>query len=243
MNQKTVTLDFRWISLILLGVIAVMLTLWQPWQGVNRQTITVTGEAKVKAAPDEFTFMPAYQKEATTSTAAISEVSKVGNAVVAKLKELGFEEKNIATNVNANPGFEPLSGRPNDKFTGVYNVTAKTQDKDLAQKALDYLVTTNPIYGVSPMSNFSDEKRKELESQARGRAIADAKAKADQTTSGLGLKTGRVVSISEPTWGGPIPLGVAETKSRDMAQSNVAPVLLTGEQDVTYSIQVVFRFR
>lgn len=243
MNTFTVRFDLRWVVGLLLVVIAVMFVVWKPWLGSSGRTITSTGEATVKAEPDEFIFSPTYQKEADTSSAAISEVSTVGNEVVAKLKELGIEEKSITTQVSTNQGFEPMTGRQTDKYTAQYSITAKVNDKEVAQKAFDYIVTSSPLYGVSPQSTFTTETRKKLENTARLKAVADAKDKVAQTANELEVRVGRVVSVSEPQWGGPIPFAVSDKAVMEggSTSSTATPVLLTGEQEVTYSVSVVFR--
>ncbi len=54
------------------------------------------------------------------------------------------------------------------------------------------MVTTAPTGQVSPRPNFSDAKRKELESKARDEATKDARAKADQSARNLGFKVGKI---------------------------------------------------
>lgn len=252
MNETTIRLNFRVISAVLLIIIIAMFVWWRPWQSVGAQTISMTGEASVKAAPDEFVFYPTYQKEGTTSTEAISAVSKVGNDVVAKLKELGVEEKAIKTSTNSQPDYaKPYIGIPERETTdpagylATYSLTVTLQDKDVAQKALDYLVTTSPLYGVSPQSTFSAETRKKLEAEARSQAVADAETKAKQTADELEVSVGRVVSVSEPSWGGAIPISAPQGReiALDASAPTTSPVLLTGEETVTYSVTVVFRLR
>jgi uncharacterized protein YggE len=239
-------LDFRFLSAFLLLIIIAMLLIWQPWAGLSTRTVVVSGQATVKAAPDKFTFYPTYQATATTETAAIKAVSKKGNAVVNKLVALGVEEKNITTSVNADRYFAVKDSSEDSEPTATYSITALVSAKDLAQKVLDYLVTTNPIYGVSPQSNFADQTRKDLEDSARKLALADAKKRAEQTADELGIKLGKVVEISEPNWGGVIPLGIEDRASTDSAgapEVSTSPKLLIGEQEVTYQISVTYRIR
>lgn len=243
MNATTITINFRLVSLLLLIVIGVMLMIWRPWGTLNSRTVTVSGEATVKAAPDEFTFTLQYVEEAKTSSAAIDAVSKRGNAIVARLKEIGVPEASMKTSVSTDEGY-PLYGRTAGTVGALYYLNMTVGSQELAQKVLDYIVTTSPVYGVSPQSTFAKETRTKLESQARAKALADARTKGQQTAEELGGKLGRVVSVSEPQWGGPVAL-TAEGKvvSSDQTEPLTAPKLLVGEQDVTYMVQVVFRLR
>ncbi|MEX2012553.1 MAG: SIMPL domain-containing protein [Patescibacteria group bacterium] len=249
MNTITIKFDYKFISAALLVIILIMLVIWQPWNVVTGRTVVVSGQATVKAVPDEFTFYPAYQAKNKNSTDAISAVSKKGNAVVKKLVALGIPENKITTNVSSGDyyGIKAEGSSGSDEIIATFSITAITNDKKIAQESLDYLVTTDPIYGVSPQSNFATATRRNLESDARRLALADAKSRAEQTAQELGIKVGRVVEVSEPNWGGVIPLGVGEDSvapgsSRDLAETT-SPKLLTGEQEVTYQISVTYRIR
>ncbi len=252
MHEATLRVNYKLISGLLFGVVLVMLALWQPWRTDADRTISIVGEASVKAAPDEFVFYPTYQREAATNSEAISAVSKVGNDVVAKLKELGVAESAIKTSANSSPEYSneiapapDLGGSTTDGYRAIFSLTITLNDKTLAQKVLDYLATTEPLYGLSPQSTFSARTRDRLEAEARAEALRNARDKSQQTADQLGVSVGRVISVSEPSWGGVIPMSA--TDSRNMALESpsptTAPVLLTGQETVTYSVTVVFRLR
>jgi len=256
--MNNIRLDSRIIIIALLLIIVGMLAMWKPWEGAAKQTITVTGEGTISAAPDEFQFYPTYEKKAAESKEAISQVSTVGNEVVAKLKELGVAEKELKTNVSTNPVYTPYGtseGATTDlraptppttkEVSAQFSITATVHNKDVAQKILDYLATTPVLYGVSPQSTFRTETRKKLESEARGKALIDASSKADQTVSSLGAKRGRLVSVSDLNqYGGPIMLEGKVAPARDVASSTTtSPVLETGTQDLSFSVTVVYQIR
>lgn len=244
MNALSIKVDFRFVSLLLLGVIIVMLVIWRPWQGLDERTISVSGEAVLRAAPDEFIFYPTYQEKGKTSSEAIDKASKKGNAVVTKLKEIGVDASKIKTNVSSGSDVYHDERKTTDEITASYSITATVNDLELAKQVLAYLVTTNPLYGVSPQSTFSRETRNRLEIEARSQALAAAKKKAEQTATELSLKLGRVVSVSEPQWGGVIPLGSSEKEmARPADTATTPPELLTGEQEITYTVTVIYRIR
>ncbi|MBI4948091.1 SIMPL domain-containing protein [Candidatus Berkelbacteria bacterium] len=249
MEQVTLKINYKYISLILLMVIGLMFGIWQPWASYNAndRVITVNGQSTVKAAPNKFIFSPIYSANADTSSAAISKVTKTGDAVVAKLITLGFLEKDLKKNISTNQDYRyapSIEISPNG-YTAQYSITAVTTDSAIAQKAFDYIVTTSPLYGVSPQSTFTDETQKEVESQARAKALADARSKADQSAKELGFKLGSVVSVSDAQWGGIMPM--YETKEGTVSSDSAAPQtsskLLVGENDVTYTVSVVYKIR
>ncbi len=238
------TIDLKFVTIALLVIIAVMLGLWKPWQGLAAKTIAVTGESTVSATPDEFVFNPTYQKKTDSVTTAIAQVSEQGNAIVAKLKEMGVADNKIKTNVTSNPDYDVTNGKQSGQYAANYGLTVTVNNKDQAQKILDYLATTPALYGVSPQSTFSQETRKKLESDARGKALADAKVKAQQTTSELGVRLGRVTTVTEGGgFGGPITLeGRADIAKPSIAvDTATSPVLQTGTQDINFSVNVVYR--
>lgn len=249
MEQVTLKINYKYISLILLMVIGLMFGLWQPWASYNAndRVITVSGQATIKAAPNKFIFTPIYSANAETSSAAISAVTKTGDAVVAKIITLGFLEKDIKKNITTNQDYRyapTIEISPNG-YTAQYSLTAVTTDSEIAQKAFDYIATTSPLYGVSPQSTFTDEIQKFVESQARAKALADAKSKADQSASELGFKLGSVVSVSDAEWGGIMPMyEVKDTAvSSDASAGQTSSKLLVGENDVTYTVSVVYKIR
>ena len=91
----------------------------------------------------------------------------------------------------------------------------------------------NNIYGVS----FSAADQTGLEAQARDKAMADARARADQLAKAAGVSIDTVLSISENISSGPIPYYAA----RDSAAAAGAPVPVQGGQiQVGIQVQVVY---
>lgn len=238
------SLDYRFVIGVLLAVIVAMLLLWQPWTpriDANARTVEVTGTSKQTAIPDEFLFYPNYEFKNADKTAALSEVSKKSDEIVKKLKELGVADNKIKTNANGNTFPYHMQ---DDSNVPIYNLqlTITVNDKDLAQKVQDYLVTTAPTGAVTPQPQFSDAKRKELENKARDEATKEARAKAEQSAKNLGFRLGAVKSVNDGAgFGGVVPL-----IARDNAASSAEPSKLNiqpGENDLNYSVTVSYYLR
>lgn len=236
-----------WILVLIFAGIAGWL-----WYDQGKTTLSVNGEATVKAAPDEYIFSPSYQVKDANQTTAKSKVTETGNAVIAKLKELGLTDSMLVTNVYVNEDYDyrvmpTTDGKPTpDGYVATYTVTATVNDLELAKKVQEYLATTDVTGPVTPTSTFSDETQRKLEREARRLALEDAKQQANDTASTLGVSIRGIESIGEPSWGGPvIPLGIAEDRAAStmVAPESARPELLVGEQDVTFQIQVVYRVR
>ena len=247
-NRLNLSLDYKVIALMLLAVILAMLAMWRPWTtsaSSDDRTISVTGEAKVTAEPDEYAFYPNYEFRGPDKNAALNEMTKKSEELVAKLKGLGVEDNKIKTHSNGYDGIPyPVDGNTKE-VTYNLSLNIRVGQREMAQKVQDYLVTTSPTGSVSPQATFSDNKKKELEREARDKATREARAKADQSAKNLGFRVGGVKSVEDGTGFGAYPMperGVSKvTPALDSSsgQLNVQP----GENELHYSVTVVYFLR
>lgn len=246
-------LDLRVLVALLLLVIIGMLIAWHPWKpGIqaNGRTISVTGEATVRAEADNFVFYPSYEFTNNDRDAARKAMSTRSDELVAKLKALGVSDSNIKTDANGygrGPAYPAIApGEPDGGSKAqTYNLqlTVTTTSRDQAQKVQDYLASTSPSGSVTPTPAFSDKKRKELEGQARNDATKDARSKADQSARNLGFTVGAVKTVNDGNGfnGGVEPLTF---ESKDAAISSSAGSaglgLQPGQNELHYSVSVVY---
>lgn len=243
-NKISIKLDMRIIIFVLIAAIVAMLAIWKPWSpepSSDDRTITVTGETTIKAEPDEFVFYPSYEFKNASKDKALSEVTKKSEEVVGKLKELGVADEKIKSDSDGyNYNYYYLSQNNQNVYS--LRLTVTVDNRELAQKVQDYLITTSPTGNVSPTANFSDTKKKELENQARDEATKDARAKAEQSGENLGFKLGKVKSVEDGNNFGQIGLyrGGAELSiaqgSKDSNSLSVQP----GQNDLNYTVTVVY---
>ena len=237
-----VKLDNKLIAIVVL-VIALLTTigLWHPWSpsaASQNRTMTITGEATVSDTPDEFIFYPTYQETGTDRQATIDKVSAKVNTVIAEIKKLGVSEDSITLSANAYTAY----WQPNSENSISVTVTVKVDNKTLAQKVQDYIITTTPSGQITSWPTFSDAKLKTLQANARTEALKDARSKADKTVGELGAALGKVISVSDNNYGGIIPMmGVAEAS--DSVTTKTSLPISTGKQDVTVTIQVTYELR
>lgn len=230
----TLKFDYRIVSAVLLVIIVGMLAFWQPWNRTSDRTVEVTGEATLKAEPDEFVFSHSYEFKNADKQAALSDLSKKSDEVIAKLKELGVADSQIKTNSSGYdyPYYKDGTSTP----TYTLSLTITLASKDMAQKVQDYLVGTSPTGSVSPQATFSETKRKELESQARDQATKDARTKADQSAKNLGFSVGAVKTVNDGAGFG----GIAYPTMRGLAEDSLKLSIQPGENDLNYSVTVVY---
>ena len=241
----TLKFDYRWVVAALLLVIAVMLALWRPWEpryDAQARTIDATGEAVIKAVPDQYAFYPVFNFKNADKTAALDASSKKSDEIVNGLKKLGVADMAIKTSVN---GYQDMYMTGTDAGQYIYSLslTVTLADKALAQKVQDYLVSAGPEGGVSPQPTFSEAKRKELEKTAREVAAKDARSKAEQLAKNLGGRVGDVKSITDGAGFGGTPMPMYDKAVTSTMPAGGSLTLQPGENELTYTVSVVYYLR
>jgi uncharacterized protein YggE len=244
MKNVKMNVDLRIVCVVLVLIIGVLVFLWKPWvDNTAARTVDVTGIATVEAVPDEYQFNPSYQEEGADRKAIQKKLNERINVVIEKLKGLGVKEDDI---VLASTTYDNYWNDGKNEVTA-NSLTVTVDNKDLAQKVQDYLVTTNPEGQITPYSTFSEKKRKEVEAEAKSKAIDDAKANAGKMVSQLEVKLGKVMKITDQEDGGVMPMydkagGMELSLSSDSAARSSLPVL-TGKQDISYSVKVTYEIK
>lgn len=207
-------------------------------------TIDVTGEGKAFAIPDIANESFTVEQKAATVHEAQEIVTKKTNDAIAFLKSSGIAEKDIqTTNYSANPQYDyssyPNGGSP--KLSGYIvsnTVTVKIRDTASVGKIVDGLGSK----GVTGLNgpNFTVDDPNAVNAEARAKAIADAKAKAEVLAKDLGVRLVRIVRFSENTSGNyPQPM-----YAKDMAQSaGVTPEMAVGENKFTSNVTITYEIR
>jgi hypothetical protein len=220
-------------------------------------TISVSGYGEAFGVADIATFSFSVMSEKSTVAAAQKEATDKINAITDYLKGAGIEEKDIQTtdySVYPQYDYETMACSPGSYCPGGKQVlrgyqvrqTTTIKVRDTA-KAGD-LLTGVGGKGASEVSglNFTFDDPNKLQDDARGEAIGDAKAKADELAKQLGVKLVRVVSFSENGGGYPSPM-----YARDMAynmagatsESKSAPEISIGQNKVSSNVTVTYEIR
>lgn len=248
--KEGVTLRFSWlfVSVVLAIIIIVMTIIWKPWQDTASSTrkISVTGEATIKAEPDEYVLSPYFEFTNVDRSKASAELNAQSTTINAKLKELGVKDEQIKSNTN---GYDKYGyyGSPTDMNTLTLSYTITLNDKDIAQKAQDYLLTLKPKGQLSPLAHFSETKSKELQLKAREKAIDDAKHNAEITAKQFNAKVGKIVTVSDTGLaGGPVTYstqGMTATDAKLESSSISSLPIQVGQDEYKYSISVEYELK
>jgi uncharacterized protein YggE len=220
-------------------------------------TINVSGYGEAVAVPDIATFTFSVVSEKSTVAAAQDEATTKINAITKYLKDAGVAEKDIKTSGYSvypqydwiQPACSPNGVCPGgqQKLRG-YEVRQTTTVKVRDTAKAGDLLTGVGGKGATEVSglDFTFDDPDAVQAEARNKAIADAKSKADVLTRQLGVRLVRVVSFNESgNYPGPIPY-----YSKDMAygmggdgEVRTAPAISTGENKVTSNVSVTYEIR
>jgi len=230
--------------LLLVAIFGLLLwsTPWDNSSSSNRRTIKVTGQATIKANPDEFTFNPYFQETGSDKGAIKTSLTEKANSAVEKLKELGVEEKNITLDASS---YDRWYYQKNEKGTLNIRLEIVVTDKDIVQKVQDYLLTLNIEGQISPQATFSKAKQKELDAQAVEEASNDAIAKAETQAKLFNAKLGDAITIKQGSdsifygYGGVDSVGLAVKEGSSASSLPVLP----GQNEYTQTMTVTYELR
>ncbi|PIP74866.1 MAG: hypothetical protein CO135_03135 [Candidatus Levybacteria bacterium CG_4_9_14_3_um_filter_35_16] len=207
----------------------------------------VQGEGKATAIPDTVTVTVGVTQDASEVIQAQSKVNQTTNKIIADLKKLGINEKNIKTqNYSVNPKYNYTSmGNKPDGYTVSQEIEIESKLIEKINKVIDLATIdgANIINGTN--FTFSDELQKKLENQAREDAVKDAKQKAETLSKAAGMNLGKVVDITESNDRVyPIPMMKTQEGIAGTTQASVPPTQVTpGENTVNITVNITYEVR
>jgi uncharacterized protein YggE len=205
-------------------------------------TISVTGEATVSVAPDLAEVDGGVTTQAKTAREASDGTNKAMAAVLAALKGAGIADADIRTSrLSLQPQVAPArAGDAPPAIVGYRasnRVAVRVHDITKVASTLDTLLTAgaNDIGGV----NFMVTNASKWLDEARPKAIADARRKAEIYAKAAGVTIGAPLNISEEAASGPImPRGFAA------APMAAAPTpIAAGDETLTVRISVSWEIK
>jgi uncharacterized protein len=167
--------------------------------------ISVSGEATVSVAPDQAQIDAGVSSEAKTAR----EASEANNAAMGKvllaLKGAGIEEKDYQTaRLSLQPQYAPNRTGPSavTGYRAGNRVSIKLRDVTKVANVIDTLVGAgaNEIGGI----HFVVSQASKLLDEAREKAVADARRKAEIYAKAAGVTLGEPLAISEEGAAAPV---------------------------------------
>ena len=202
--------------------------------------ITVTGEANISVPPD----LASVDAGVATDAKTAREASESNNAAMAKvlaaLKGADIEAKDIQTSrLSLQPQYAPNRSGPSPivGYRASNRVTVRIRDVSKVAGVIDTLVGAgaNDIGNV----NFEVSQASKLLDDAREKAVADARRKAEIYAKAAGVTLGAPLSISEE--GAPRPVFRAKMAA-PMAAAAPTPIA-QGEETLSISVSVTWAIK
>ena len=202
-------------------------------QVIPPAAISVTGEATVSVPPDLAEIDGGVTSEAKTAR----EASEANNAAMGKvlqaLKGAGLDEKDFQTSrLSLQPQSAPNRSGPSAiaGYRASNRVTIRVRDVTKVAGVIDTLVGAgaNEIGGI----NFVVSQASKLLDEARERAVADARRKAEIYAKAAGVTLGAPLSISEEGNSAPVPY------RRMAAGMAVSAPVAQGEETLQVTVSV-----
>lgn len=203
-------------------------------------TFDVSGEGSVFVEPNIATVNAGISAEGVTVKAAQDQINAAINKVSQAVKGLGVDAKDIQTsNYNINPSYDFSSGK--QRITGYSANTSlviKIRKIDKVNDVIDATTNAgaNQVGGVS----FDVDDKTKAENQAREKAVADAKQKAQMAAKIGGFSLGRLVNYSE-NFQNPVPI---RAMGAVLNKAETAPTQVeTGTNEVKVSVTLSYEIR
>jgi len=168
------------------------------------RVISVSGSAEVRVTPSLVNLVVGVETRNRSLAAAKSENDRRIQAIVRSMQALGVEGKDIQTDyVNVNPDY---TTRDDTIIVLRYYTVRKTaaitlKDVTKFERALSEALQAGANH-VLNVQFLTADLRKHRD-DARARAIAAAREKAEALAHEMNARVGKVISISEGGWGGP----------------------------------------
>ena len=218
----------------------------QPGQSITqsiagtRLDVNVTGE--VTRVPDVAIISAGVVTRRATASAAIQDAAARMERVRAALKRAGVDDRDIQTsNVSLNPEYRYVENQPPQLtgYTATNQLSVRFRDIRSSGRILDALVGegANQINGP----NLVVDKPEAALDEARAKAVAAGRARAELYARSLGMRVVRVVSVSES--GGyavppPMPM-VMQSRAAGDAETRIDP----GVQKLQVNLAMVFELQ
>ena len=207
----------------------------------TRLDVSATGTAS--RVPDLAIITAGVVTRAASASAAIADNATRMERVRAALKRAGIADRDIQTSsINLNPDYRYQDGKP-PVLTGYQssnNVSIRFREIRNSGRILDALVAegANQINGPT----LTIDKPDAAYDEARVRALAAGRARADLYARSLGMRVTRLLSVSESGGYSRPPMPMMERGGMAMA-ADATTTLQPGSQDLQVSLAMSFELQ
>ena len=212
---------------------------------IPQRTLSLTGQAEVKAAPDIAVISAGVVSEARTAREALTLNNKAMASALQTIEASGVAKKDIQTsNFSVQPKYKyPKRSSTGEQappqivgYTVSNTVTVIVRELSDLGEILDAVVSSgiNQMNGLS----FSIAEPAPLRNQARKLAVAEARERAELYAQAAGVSLGNILSISEAGSVRP-PQPVSRRAAFEAAAAAAVPIA-QGQQSSEMQVNIVW---
>ena len=207
----------------------------------TRLDISATGE--VTRVPDLAIITAGVVTRSATAGGAIQQAATRMARVREALRQAGIADRDIQTsNISLEPQYTYANNQPPklNGYAASNQLSIRFRDIENTGKILDALVAqgANQINGP----NLTIDKPEAALDEARAKAVAAARARADLYARSLGMRVVRVVSVSESGGSFPVPPPMPMYARAEAAQAADSKIE-AGEQKLQVNLAVTFELQ
>jgi len=240
-SQRLFLLLAGLVLIVIISMVSQMIYQFQSLPQNAPRELNVTGEGKAYTKPDIATISFGVHTQAVKSQDAVNQNNEAMNKVIKAVKDQGVEDKDIqTTSYNLYPLYDYTQyGSVFKGYSIDQQVEVKIRDFDKINVILDKATAA----GANTVGNlqFTVDDIEKVRTEARNKAIAQAKEKAESIASSAGLGIIRITNISENYYPSPIPIygmGGAEA-----VKDSVAPSIQSGQFEVYVNVTLTYQIK
>ena len=198
--------------------------------------VSVTGKGTVKVVPDKVLIKARIEHTGKSASEVKAQNDQVVNQIIKYLKSQEIPSKNFQTEyITLNKDYNYQS---KDTFYSANQaISIELEDLKKYESLMSGLLESglNRIDGIE----FQSSKKEELESEARKKAVLNAREKAKEFVGALGQEIGKAHTINEIESGN-FPMPMYRSMEMQEADSAQKETLAPGEMEITAKVNVSF---
>jgi uncharacterized protein YggE len=205
--------------------------------GSASANITVSGTGKITYTPDIGYITVGASSDGKTADEAWQKNAEIVKKMFAALEKLGIDRKDLKTaGLGVSPRYLYVKDQPPKLlgYTAGYTLAVTVRDLNKLGVVLDRVVECGGNRDMSIRFGCSDPEK--LLDQARARAVAEARKKANLYVKGAGASLGQVLSISE----GSVAAWPAFRYEHLMKAADGPLPIAAGEQEMSVTVSVTY---
>jgi len=202
-----------------------------PAPGPSDRTVSVTGQATIRSAPDEAVVTLGVHTQAATAEEAMQQNAAKMTAVMKALLDQGLKQSDLATaSISLYPNYSD-SGLTIVGYSAENQVSATVHSMDKIGRIIDEAVSAGANLSSGISFQLSDQNQGV--EQALAAAVADARAKAEALAGAGDASLGRVLQITETSSPAPPPIYYDKMAMGAAVSTPVSPPTLETQVSVS----------